>query len=343
MSFRQYNPNKPAKFGLLYKSVNATRYPYTFIMHPYAGKPKEEPTEHYVTGTEPIVRYLMEGMLEHMNLQGRNVSMDRLYTSITLAEWLFSKRITMVGTMMANRKGIPPAFKSTEGRSEFSYKVLWNTAEKNMSLHSYVVRTKSTGPRNVLLLTTMKPILGVTKDDGKKKPAICKLYDYTKGGTDIVDQRAQTYTCKVKSNKWTLVALSFVLDTCRINASTILAMNDNKDPRKVNSLNFGWQLSEALVMPFIQQRPLQGLAISTQRKMEIILGMSLHAPPAAVAELHHDAKSDTPRRCRHCIQVSHGQGHKNVKENMAKCRSQCQHCGEAVCPKHSVLSCITCQ
>ena len=142
--------------------------------------------------------------------------MDRLYTSTTLAEWLLSHGITMIGTMQANRKGIPPAFKRTAERREFSYQVLWNKEERNMSLHSYVVRTKSTGPRNVLLLTMMKPILGVTKDDGKKKPAIFKLYDFTKGGTDIVDQSAQSYTCKVKSNKWTLVAFSFVLDTCRI-------------------------------------------------------------------------------------------------------------------------------
>ncbi len=118
----------------------------------------------------------------------------------------------------------------------------------------------------------------------------------------------------MKSNKWTVVALSFVLDTCRINASTIVAMNDNKDPRKVNSLDFEWQLSEALVMPFIQQHPLVGLNISTQRKMEIILGRPLRAPPATVAEVNHDAKSDTPPRRRHCIQVSHGQGHNNVKE-----------------------------
>ena len=44
-----------------------------------------------------------------------------------------------------------------------------------MSLHSYVVNTKSTGKRNVLLLSTFKPILGITKDDGKQKPAINNL------------------------------------------------------------------------------------------------------------------------------------------------------------------------
>ena len=41
--------------------------------------------------------------------------------------------------------------------------------------------------------------------------------------------------------------------TLVLNASTILAMNEGKDPRKVNSLDFGWQVSEALVLPFIQR------------------------------------------------------------------------------------------
>ena len=39
------------------------------------------------------------------------------------------------------------------------------------------------------MLTTMRPCLGVTKGGGKEKPALYKLYDFTKGGTDIVDQK----------------------------------------------------------------------------------------------------------------------------------------------------------
>ena len=60
---------------------------------------------------------------------------------------------------------------------------------KNLVLHSYVVKNKSSGLRNVLMLSSVQPLLGVTKDDNKFKPAIYKHYDFTKGGTDIVDQR----------------------------------------------------------------------------------------------------------------------------------------------------------
>ena len=47
----------------------------------------------------------------------------------------------------------------------------------------------------------MEPIVGVTKDDQKSKPQMYKLYDFTKGGTDIIDQKMGTYTTKSKSRK----------------------------------------------------------------------------------------------------------------------------------------------
>lgn len=52
---------------------------------------------------------------------------------------------------------------------------------------SYCVVTKSKGKKVVLLLTNIPNLatLGVTKDDGKKKTALNKVYDFTKVGTDV--------------------------------------------------------------------------------------------------------------------------------------------------------------
>ena len=47
VSFKQFNPNKLVKYGLLFKSINGARYPYSFVSAPYCGKPKSEPTEKY--------------------------------------------------------------------------------------------------------------------------------------------------------------------------------------------------------------------------------------------------------------------------------------------------------
>ena len=38
-------PNKPAKYCLLFKSINASRYPYSFVSAPYCGNPVGEQTE----------------------------------------------------------------------------------------------------------------------------------------------------------------------------------------------------------------------------------------------------------------------------------------------------------
>ena len=47
VAFKQFNPNKPSKYGLLFRSINASRYPYSFVSAPYCGKPVGEPTEEY--------------------------------------------------------------------------------------------------------------------------------------------------------------------------------------------------------------------------------------------------------------------------------------------------------
>ena len=38
IAFRQYNPNKPDKYGVLLKSLNDARFPYTYKALPNAAK-----------------------------------------------------------------------------------------------------------------------------------------------------------------------------------------------------------------------------------------------------------------------------------------------------------------
>ena len=63
----------------------------------------------------------------------------------------------------------------------------WKENGKSI-LGSYVVKT-SKGKEKVLMLSTLEPILAVTKDNQKFKPKMYKLYDFTKGGTDIIDKK----------------------------------------------------------------------------------------------------------------------------------------------------------
>ena len=89
--------------------------------------------------------------------------------------------------MQLNRKGILDKLKETKNRELLSSEIYWDQ-NSLLSISSYVVKT-SKGKKNMILLSSTPPILGITKDDGKSKLVIHKVYDFTKGGTDIIDQR----------------------------------------------------------------------------------------------------------------------------------------------------------
>jgi hypothetical protein len=219
--FKQYNKSKPAKYGMLYRSLNDSKLPYTYRSIVYAGRPAEQPTENYMVGVEETVCELLRRYGAKNELKGRNLTTDRFYTSVDLAETLLKDfNMTCLGTLTAGRKGLPAEFKSTVGREEGDYMVLFEDKGK-MSLHSWVVNTRSAGKKNVMLLTTTNPILGKTKDDGKERPALIAFYNYAMLGTDRVDQLAQHYSVRMKSNRWPMSVLSYILDTCRVNARTI--------------------------------------------------------------------------------------------------------------------------
>ena len=59
INFRQYNPDKPAKYGMLFKSINSASYPCTYQSHVYCGRPKGERNEFYISGPENYIQYLV--------------------------------------------------------------------------------------------------------------------------------------------------------------------------------------------------------------------------------------------------------------------------------------------
>lgn len=177
VGFKTYNPSKPAKYGLLFKCINEVVYPFTHRSEAFAGKPKEEGGLFYFKTTEEITLRLVDKVRQRQDLRGRNLTTDNLYTSIPLAKKLLDRKMTLVGTMRHNRIGLPKEVKTLDNREEFSTEVWWEK-EGKITFTSYVVKTKSKGKKNIVVLSTMEPLLGVTKDDDKFKPAIIKFYDF---------------------------------------------------------------------------------------------------------------------------------------------------------------------
>ena len=208
--------------------------------------------------------------------------------------------------------------------------------------------------KNVLVLSSVQPLLGITKDDGKKKPAIIKLYDFTKIGTDIVDQRNERGSTKSKSNKWTKVAFSYVLDVSRNNALVVFSKATNVEVKKVNTFEFSMNLVKELITAHIQRRSLDGLnqpilaKVSRGRStigIEPLQGAVPQPPEAPISN------TGPRRRCWLCLdelknmarQAEGEPSKKDRKDTLPKSTLQCQGCGNSLCKSHANVLCQKCK
>ena len=206
-------------------------------------------------------------------------------------------------------------------------------------MHSYVVNTKSSGKKNILALSSLPPILEITKDDGKCKPAILKFYDFTKGGTNIVDQRIGFYSVNSKSRRWPITVFSYILDTIRVNSQTIFSISQGLEPRNTNSFEFCWELVMALVKPQIESRKesVNKYPKSVQKKITLILG---EPGPVKQQDEQFEMFSHNRARCYFCYQEAND---KNEKICANKVKTQCQCCGKKACKRHSNFLCVNCR
>ena len=205
------------------------------------------------------------------SVKGRNISMDRLYTSISTANSLLKNEITVAGTLVTNRIGLPDDLKNAKQQGEFESTMHWEKTKGELSLCTYTIKSKSKGKKNVLVLSTMRPLMGITRDDGKLKPAIVKFYDLTKGGTDAMDHKISKYSCKLLTHRWTMIHFFFLMDIICYNAMVLHAIKHKKPFRKSNSFEIGWELVLVLVRPFMAARPTVGLGLALKNKIAIFI------------------------------------------------------------------------
>ena len=70
--------------------------------------------------------------------------------------------------------------------------------------------------KNLLILSSMRSLLGITRDDEKCKLQIIKLTSH-KGALSF-DMKMSKYSCKSLIRCWTIVPFFYILDTIHCNA-----------------------------------------------------------------------------------------------------------------------------
>ena len=67
--------------------------------------------------------------------------MDRYFTSVTITHYLKEKKMTLVGIMSENKKGIPKELAEMQNRDDEDIKFVYAN-EDDMMLTSYVAKKK---------------------------------------------------------------------------------------------------------------------------------------------------------------------------------------------------------
>ena len=191
-------------------------------------------------------KHLVNGFSAVSQISGCNISMDRYFTSIHLAQWTAQKNITIVGTTRLDRKGIPPQIQKVDNRNKKSIFFVCGE-DDDLMLVSYIDK-KNSGKKNMVVLTSMHDKIKVSKDE-RRKPQVHLLYDHTKAGVDVVDLLSSHTSTRIKTKRWPMNCLAFILHTTRTNANTILSHNNIK----MTSLEFIYQLAKSLCIPNVHR------------------------------------------------------------------------------------------
>ncbi|KAF4527436.1 hypothetical protein B566_EDAN016066 [Ephemera danica] len=329
--FKIFMKDKPGKYGVIFRMLTDAYTRYVTSIEVYAGK-DERPAEER-SPSAVVVR-----LIDPINNSGRNVTTDRFYTSIDLAEKLWTDhKLTLVGTMMSNRKHIPDILKETQGREVFSSKFAFTdptTGCPPVTLVSYIVRDK---PKTALILLSTQHDDAVVGDDPRKKPEIVTFYNKTKGGVDSVDQMVRFTSCKRGTRRWPLSLFYTLIDIAALNAYTIYTKSTGEN---VSRFDFLYQLGHTLTLRNVERRSknLQGVQQNVVTAMEASLKRKI--------EVRRDPNADNvpgPATLGRCIVCTSAVGGKKMRE-ANKTKSKCQTCDNHVCGKHcqTVITCRLC-
>ena len=118
-------------------------------------------------------------------------------------------------------------------------------------LLSYIDKKKK-GKKNILGLSTIHKQVQLSVDE-RKKPQTLIFYGHTKGGVDVVDLICAKMSTRMKTRRWTINFLAFLLGTACTNAKAIFKRTTPTKP--FSTFQFTWKLGRKLLVRICIQRP----------------------------------------------------------------------------------------
>lgn len=264
---------------------------------------------------------------------GRNVTGDRYFSNFNTTSVLLTEHnMTYVGTLMKNKREIPPALR--QPMDLYITEFVFGGPEKKITLCAYAAKLKNV----VFMISSQHRDSNVSNESEKKKPEIILTYNSTKAGVDSVDQMCKLYSTRTKTRRWTVVHFQNWLDIAGVNTFTLFELcNPNwttkRQDRRRQFLN---KLAEELTLPYMTSR-LQDKSGLRRSLVEIIQKyVGAVDQPAAAVDVRNPG-AEVKRRCGICK----AQGKMQRQCNLT--RMSCQVCEISVCGKHSEVVGVICE
>lgn len=209
--FKQYIPSKPGKYGIKFWMLCDSKTSYVYRLQVYTGRTVGQEREQ--NQGERVVLDLTQDMQG----SGRNVTTDNFFTSLSLAQKLSQKQMTLLGTIRKNRKELPAELIKVKDRAPLSSMFAFRD---DATLVSYCPKKGKVVP----LLSTMHFQREVDNLHPEKKPLMILDYNATKGGVDTADQMLRLYTTKRMTRRWPMVVFYNMIDISALNSFIIWIM-----------------------------------------------------------------------------------------------------------------------
>ena len=307
LSFRQYMPAKPTKYGIKVWMAADSENGYVNNFSVYLGKEANVPRVNGL-GYDVVMKMASPFLRKH-----RHIFFDNFFTSTKLMEDLLAQDTYACGTVRSNRKDLPPCAKNK-----------LKQGEKVSAQRGKIIFTKWHDKRDISFLSSnvlpSEPSrLVPRKKNGRniqiEKPRVADVYTADMGGVDRADQLRSFYFAGYSSRKWYRYIFWFLFNLSVCNSFILESIyRTNQGERKRPMINFRLDLAKRLINGFSQRK-------RKRRSQE-----ALNQPVAREEHISVHVQG-RKRKCVQCIQA----GRRTPKGYKVETRFECSLCKVALC------------
>ncbi|CAM4665764.1 unnamed protein product [Leuciscus chuanchicus] len=281
-----------AKDGTVWREEQVgTRLPFTPIKAYAAdGEPTAKARKSISSRLQSFLCFITLDMLH--SIQEWTI---QLFTSLSLAHKLLSRKTTILGTVNKIRREIPQSARQTD-RNEFTTQVFSTTAA---TLTAYAPKRKKT----VYILSSMHSVIQ-TENTTKRKPNTITLYNTTKCGVDVMDQMVREYTVRTGTRRWPVAVFYNMIDMAALNEHVLYQACTGRQERRVDFL-----------LELARELANSHMCAKKARKEQLLRTQPSTPSPGkrAMCQVKHQCKNNHATvRCVHCYRYTCGKCRREI-------------------------------